>query len=262
MTATIPSTHFGSVTEIPGSGASREQIDMLRTRYDLAARLVKGREVLEAACGPGAGLGYMARHAARVVGGDFDEDLIRLARDHYRDRIELHRLDAQALPFTEGSFDAVLLLEAIYYLPGADTFISEARRVLRPGGILVLCSANREWPLFNPSPFSQRYYAAEELRDLLQSAGFQPELLAGFPDASLGWKSRLFRALRKSAVSLHLIPRTMGGKEKIKRLLYGTLHSLPQELTESIGEVHPLVPVPAGQAVRGHKVIYAIGRLA
>jgi SAM-dependent methyltransferase len=156
----------------------------------------------------------------------------------------------------------VLLLEAIYYLPDAEKFIAEARRVLRPGGALYICSANREWTLFNPSPFSRRYYSAGELREMLHAAGFAAELLAGFPDSGRGLKSRVLRSVRKAAVSMHLIPQTMNGKERIKRLLHGKLVPLPAELTESIGEVHPLVPVPAGQTVSGHKVIYAVGRLA
>ena len=176
--------------------------------------------------------------------------------------MELRQLDAQELPFPDASFDVVLLLEAVYYLPDAEKFIAEARRVLRPGGALAICSANREWTLFNPSPFSRRYYAASELRGMLERVGFQVEIFAGFPDEGQGLKSHVFRALRKTAVSMHLIPQTMNGKERIKRLLYGKLVPLPSELTDSIGEVHPLVPIPEGQAVSGYKVIYAVGKLA
>lgn len=259
MTATAAPSGFSTVTEIPGGGASQEQIDMLRTRYDLAARLCQDKDVLEVACGTGPGLGYLARQAQRVVGGDYDENLIHIARSHYGDRLELRQLDAQDLPFADASFDVVLLLEAIYYLPQAEKFVAEARRVLRPGGSLLICSANREWTLFNPSPFSRRYYSANELRELMERAGFRAELYAGFPDVSDGWRSRMFRSLRKTAVSMNLIPQTMNGKEKIKRLLYGKLTPLPAELTDSIGEVHPLISIPAGQAVCGHKVLYAIG---
>ena len=97
---------------------------------------------------------------------------------------------------------------------------------------------------------------------MLTAAGFEPELFAGFPDTGGGWKSRLFRAIRRTAVALHLIPPTMNGKERIKRLLFGKLDPLPKELTDDIGKVYPLVPVQIGQAVCEHKVIYAIGRIA
>src|ERR1041385_1197508 len=103
MTAATTHSGFSAVPEIAGSGASQEQIDMLRTRYDLAARLAEGKEVLEVACGTGPGLGYIARHARRVVGGDYDEELIQQARRYYQDRVELHRLDAQDLPFPEAA---------------------------------------------------------------------------------------------------------------------------------------------------------------
>jgi ubiquinone/menaquinone biosynthesis C-methylase UbiE len=261
MNASIARQGFATVTELPGGGASREQIDMLRTRYDLAARLCHGKDVLEVACGTGPGLGYLARGARRVVGGDCDHSLIRLGREYYRERIELVQLDAQDLPFPARTFDLVVLLEAIYYLPHPERFIAEARRILRRGGALYICSANREWDLFNPSPFSCRYFSARELGDLMRDAGFDVELLAGFAEAKHGPRARLFGALRRTAVSLNLIPQTMRGKEKIKRLLYGKLTPLPTELTPGLGEARPLVQVRDGQAVRAHKVIYAIGRL-
>lgn len=47
-------------------------------------------------------------------------------------------MDAQELPFQDATFDVVLLLEAIYYLPHAEKFMAEARRVLRPDGILFI----------------------------------------------------------------------------------------------------------------------------
>jgi SAM-dependent methyltransferase len=258
--ATKP-TGFTTVTEVPGSGATREQLDMLRTRYDLAATLCEGKEVLEVACGAGTGLGFIARRASRVVGGDYDKALIDIARKQCGDRVGVCELDAQCMPFEAGSFDVVVLLEAIYYLPEPEKFVQEARRLLRPGGTVYVCSANREWTLFNPSPFSQTYFSAQELRDILERAGFSVDVLAGFPDEKRGLKSRVLGLLRKVAVSLDLIPKTMHGKEKFKRLFYGELSPLPAELTEEIGRVQPLVPVGSRTSVDNYKVLYAIGRL-
>ncbi|HZO90863.1 MAG TPA: class I SAM-dependent methyltransferase [Chthonomonadaceae bacterium] len=258
----MPATSYTTVTELPGAGATPEQLSMLCTRYDLARRLCAGKEVLEVACGTGTGLGYIARKARRVVGGDYDPKMVDLARSHYGNRIELHQLDAQNLPFPDKSFDVVLLLEAIYYLPQAERFVAEARRVLRDDGTLFICSANREWNLFNPSPFSHRYYSAGELKELLAEVGFQVKLLAGFPDVRTGLKSKALGGIRKLAVDLHLIPKTMGGKEKLKRLLYGKLVPLPVELGENMAPIEPLVEVDGRQPISDHKVIYAIGSLS
>lgn len=234
---------------------------MAMTRYRLAADLGAGKEVLEVACGSGMGLGYLARRASRVVGGDFDPSLVKVAQAQYGERLPVQQMDAQQLPFPDNSFDLVMLLEAIYYLPEAEAFVREARRVLRAGGTLYLCSANREWPEFNPSPFSVRYYSLKELGELLSRAGFVPELLTGFPTSQGGWKSKVIGLVRQIAVRLHLIPDTMEGKEALKRLFYGKLEPLPSEMTDDIGEFHPPVPYSSPEPVTGWKVLYAIGRL-
>jgi len=249
---------YATVTETPGRGALRETLDALRTRYSLAADLGAGGDVLELACGPGMGLAYLARSARKVVGGDFDAGLVEQARAHYGDRFEIRQIDAADLPFGDGSFDLVLLLEAIYYLPDPGRFLREARRVLRPGGAVLICSANPEREDFNPSPFTHRYFSAGELATLLGECGFGAELAAAFPVTAAGAGGRLYAQLRNLAVKWHLIPKTMAGKELIKKILYRNLTPFPAELTVE-GSCVPLETVDAGQPVTGYKVIYATG---
>ena len=179
------------VTELPGHGATREQISMLHTRYGLAGELSAGKEVLELACGPGIGLGHLAKQARRVVGGDLDENNIAVARQRYGNRIEVAVIDAQKLPYEDNSFDVVLLLEAIYWLPNPDAFVSETKRVLRPDGIVFLSSANCERPDFHPSPYSTHYFSAVDLKQLLSTHGFAVELYGGFAVGGGGMRDRL-----------------------------------------------------------------------
>src|SRR3989339_857362 len=144
---------FSTVTEIPGNKASLEQLSMIHTRYRLAYDFCADKDVLEAACGPGRALGYLAQKARSVVGGDLSQNLVDLANRHYGGRISVVRMDVQAMPWADHSFDVVILYEALYYLPDVDRFIAEARRILRPEGVLLLCTPNCEWEGFNPSPF-------------------------------------------------------------------------------------------------------------
>jgi SAM-dependent methyltransferase len=252
---------FTTVTELPGSRASREQLDMARTRYEIAAQLGAGRDVLEVACGCGIGLAYIARRARSVVGGDFDPEIVAIAQREAAGRYEVRQMDAQALPYPAGSFDTVIMLEALYYIPDAARFFAEARRVLRPGGCLFVCSANREWDGFNPSPFSVRYYSLTELGQMLRAVGLDPELRVGFPVETRGRRAAFLHALRRLAVRAGLIPKTMGGKEWLKRLVYGKLAPMPRELTEETGQVRETIVYPSGQPVTGYRVLYAIGRL-
>lgn len=250
-----------TVTELPGVGATAEQLSMLYTRYRLAAERSRAKDVLEVACGPGVGLGYLAGQARRVVGGDCSLALLRIGADRYRGRVPLIALDAHALPFRGGSFDVLVLFEALYYLARPEAFLAEARRVLRGNATLLLCTANRDWPGFNPSPHSHRYFSAHELHALLARAGFEAEVLAGFPARAETTRDRVLGVVRRVAVALRLVPRTMKGKERLKRLLFGRLTPTPTEVREGMAPLEDLWPVPGDGSAGGYKVLYAVARV-
>lgn len=252
---------YSTVTETPGTRVTYEALSMLLTRYRVAAGFCEGKEVLEVACGSGQGLGYLAGRARRVIGGDVTAELLRIGRRHYGDRMPLLRLDAHALPFRVGSFDLVILFEAIYYLAQPERFLKECRRVLRNGGIIVISTPNREWPDFNPSPFSSKYFSAQELDGLLRRQGFSAELFGAFPAERGTPRDRVVSMIRRTAVSLNLIPKTMKGKERLKRIFLGKLTPLPSEVNEGMSRHCPLTPVPTHSPISDFKVLYAVGRL-
>ncbi len=251
-------TGYETVTETPANHITREALAMMYTRYAWAAGFCDGKTVLEVACGAGQGLGYLARRAKRVVGGDYTTALLRLARQHSGGALPLVRLDAHALPFTPESFDVVVLYEAIYYLANPSGFCAECRRVLRPGGTLLVCTVNREWPEFNPSPFSVGYLAADELRRLLREQRFDVEIRAGFPVLRASPRQALVALLRPVAVALHMIPGTMRGKELLKRIFLGRLVTVPAEIEDGMAEFRAPVPLEPGAPTGGFKVLYAV----
>ena len=248
------------ITEGPGHQATQEQLSMLYTRYHTAAGYAVGKDVLEVASGPGMGLGYMAKQASRVIAGDYSQNLLSLARHHYGDHFPLVRLDAQALPFTDTCFDVVLFYEAIYYLTGAERFVAEARRVLRPGGTLLICTANKDRPGFVRSPVSHRYFSAHDLQALLEEQGFTARLFGAFPVAEATVKDKVLSVARRVAVTFNLIPGTLKGREILKRLVYGRLHEFEPEVSEGMASLETLVPVPGLEPTDQHKVLYAIAQ--
>lgn len=231
---------------------------MMKARYRLAAEHAAEKDLLEVACGAGQGLGMLSRCARRVIAGDYTESLVHSAKAHYGSRVPLLCFDAHGLPFRSGSFDVVLLFEALYYLRWPDRFLAECRRVLRPDGELLLCGPNPEWSGFNPSPFSTRYFSAGELKALIEASCFRVTLFAGFPEERATSRDSLVGLVRHLATVLHLIPHTMRGKELLKRLFYGRLNRLPPEL-EDLNSPEQLVPLHDPSFVRGYKVIYAVG---
>lgn len=253
---------FTTVTEFPGGRASREQLAMLSTRYRFAADFCGNKQVLEVGCGAGLGLGYLARFAKKITGVDIDDSNLETARTHYRGRekIELRPMDAQELAFDDESFDILILFEAIYYLERPGRFLAESRRVLRPDGTLLINTVNPEWQDFNPSPFSYRYLSARELSGLLQSHGFQAQLYGAFPALGSSWNARGLSFLKRTARDWGLIPRTMKGKEFLKRIFFGKLSRLPPELVDAEAEnISPVAICPAGP-VPQYKVLYAAAR--
>lgn len=251
---------FVSITETPDTRASSEQLSILYTRYHLARRLSAGRDVLEAACGAGVGLGLISSVASFTAAGDIDPENCASAQATYEGRpgISIQRLDAQALPFPDSSFDTVILLEAIYYLPSPEEFLREAARVLRPSGTLLISTVNCQWTGFNPSPFSSRYFSAADLDSLLRTHHYLPQLWAAFPDSGGGATSQLLRSLKRTAVRYHLIPKTMKGKQLLKRLLFGPLLPIPRELTLDAAPVGELLRVEDATDLSRFKFLYAV----
>jgi len=128
------------------------------------------------------------------------------------------------------------------------------------GGLLILCSANKDWPDFNPSPYSYKYFSAPELACLLTDNGFvNPEIYADCPIVKEGLKAELVSMLKKIAVALHIIPKTMKGKEVLKRIFCGELVPLPAEITEEMSDYTPPVKISADLSNPRYKVLFAVG---
>ena len=252
---------YSTVTELPGSSVSREQLARLFHRYHMAIPYVANKRVLEVACGAGLGLGYLSRSAGSIWGGDYTAKLLHVAQASYRGRIPLLRLDAHSLPIRGQSFDVVIFYEAIYYLAHPEEFIEGVRRVLRENGVFLIATVNKDWPEFNHSPFSTRYFSVPELRGILQNHGFRVECFGAFSSLPKGWKGKAITHIRKLAVSLHLIPKTMKGKEFLKRVFYGRLAQLKGEIEEGISEYFPPVPIPCDAPNFEYKVIYVVARI-
>jgi len=227
---------YVAVTEQPGQPASRMQLEMLEARYRWAAAHARGKDVLEAGCGTGIGLPMVADVAWSVQAGDVDANNLRAAAEACAGRcnIELRAFHAENLPFADESFDLLLLFEAIYYLADVRRFFKEARRVLRPGGILLIATVNPAWTGFNPSPFRTRYLSAGDLLTELAAAGFTARVQGAFQEAT-GWMAGATGMVRRAAVALKLVPRTLRGKALLKRIFYGPLKPLPQRLAHGPG---------------------------
>lgn len=249
---------FSEVTERSGAKVTKGQIADMHHRYTWAAESCRGRRVFEVACGTGQGLGLLAKVATSVAGSDIEPKSISAARKAYGDRFDLSVGGADRLPAADGAIDAVLLFEAIYYLPDVEAFLRECRRVLAPGGLLFVSSNNPDLFDFNPSPFSHGYYGAAELPRLLEADGFKASLFGYARTGGLPLRHRVMRPLKAAAGRLGLVPKTMRGKQVLRRLLYGRLPEMPRDLGLVDLPYTPPEPIAAGVPDRDHRFLYAM----
>jgi SAM-dependent methyltransferase len=256
------STDFVALTEISGDDVTVEQVERLARRYFWAAGYCHGKDVLEAACGAGQGVGYLAAVAGSLTAGDYSAALVDIARGHYGARFDFKQFDAQDMPFPDGSFDVVILFEALYYLPNVSRFFAECRRVLRPGGTLLIATANKDLFDFNPSPHSHRYLGVAELSQELADLGFEVRCFGDTPVGSVSLRQRVLRPVKAAAARLGLIPESMAAKKLLKRFVFGGLVPMPAEITEATAPAIPPTPLSPGVPDRHHKVILCAATLA
>ena len=99
-----------------------------------------GLHVLEVGCGRGGGASYMARYLkpASLVGVDFSEAVVAFCRQHHAfATLSFVKGDAENLPFESNRFDAVVNVESSHCYASMPRFLSEVKRVLKPGGFFL-----------------------------------------------------------------------------------------------------------------------------
>lgn len=158
-TAALPGDGARSLSEFENYTRTSRSYDATRSAYGVevilgcvAAAKAPGETVLlDAGCGSGNYAAALLPHVARVVGVDLNAGMLDVAGRKLADavacgRAELHQGDLAALPVGDASVDAVMVNQVLHHLgdvapgswSGRRAVLAELRRVLRPGGALVL----------------------------------------------------------------------------------------------------------------------------
>lgn len=110
-------------------------------------------------------------------------------------------------------------------------------------------------------PLSADYLSGRELSALLNNQGSNVELYGAFPTGDGGTKDRFISFLKRVAVRLNVIPKTMKGKEFLKCLFFGRLTVLPPEVSDGMSQLYPSVRVEQDPVVSDYEVLYAVGQV-
>jgi SAM-dependent methyltransferase len=134
-------------------------------RYLFARALVSGLDVLDVASGEGYGSALLAQVARSVVGVEFSGPTARRAIDNFpRSNLWFLQADARALPLADHCVDGVVSFETIEHFDGQDRFLREVRRVLRPDGMFIVSTPDRE--VYSPAGSAANPFHVHELSRL------------------------------------------------------------------------------------------------
>ena len=113
-------------------------------RYAMAKDFSAGKIVLDIACGEGYGSAVLAGVAARVYGVDIAPDAIAHAKAKYRrPNVEFLTGHCADIPLAAGTVDLVVSFETIEHHTDHEEMFAEIKRVLRPGGLMIMSSPDK-----------------------------------------------------------------------------------------------------------------------
>jgi SAM-dependent methyltransferase len=142
-------------------------------RYVFAREHVAGLKVLDAACGEGYGSYILASVAASVKGVDVSGQAIDHARTRYAaGNLEFVVSDCLELPFGDDEVDCLVSFETLEHLEDHERLMTEFRRVLKPGGFLMISSPDKAIytdKLQNRNEFHLRELYRDEFEGLLRA---------------------------------------------------------------------------------------------
>jgi ubiquinone/menaquinone biosynthesis C-methylase UbiE len=150
--------------------------------------LPKGGALLDIGCGTGLFVEKYLHNGGTAVGIDLSRNMIGRARGRCA-CCDFTEATGESIPFRDNSFDAVSSLLVFSYLRDPEAMLSEAYRVLRPGGAISICTLGKKLltsgipAIYHISEkirvkhvvmkdFGEHYYDEHEMYDLFSEAGF------------------------------------------------------------------------------------------
>ncbi len=144
----IKENKFGGERLESKSNLSKNNLLEHLVRYNLLPGDAS-QEVLDIGCGAGHGSNMLSKKYKKVYGVDISEEAIEYAKSNWAtNNIEFVVGSAMDIPFPDSTFDAVSAFEVFEHLTDWRKFLSEIKRVLKPGGVVYISTPNKT--LYSP----------------------------------------------------------------------------------------------------------------
>ncbi len=217
----------------------------LERRLDLIRRYVplENKRILDIGCGVGAFVRRLREFSTEVYGTDIDrESLVRGAEAVPNLGLAL----GEHMPFRDGTFDAIVLHEVLEHVDNDVETLREARRLLRPGGRVVLFCPNRLYPFETHGIFLGRKYVFGNI----PLVNYLPDALRNrlVPHARTYSKRRLRGVYRKAGLQADLhtfvfpgFDHVMARRKVVGRILRWLLYPLENTGLRIFGLSHYVV---------------------
>ena len=164
---------IGKVMDFANRKPTRLAIDMLRP--------LAGERILDAGCGTGSAMVEVLRRVqCQLTGIDISQTMLAAASAKLGSAVTLCQTEMSEAPFPDEAFDAAIALNVLYFCDPDGRMVANLRRVLRPGGRLIVYVTHRDtmdnWRFARQG--IHRLFDETSLIDLLVAGGFERQSIA------------------------------------------------------------------------------------
>lgn len=222
----------GNAARVHGMLAQCHDAVVRRTGVLQAVNLKTGERAMEFGCGAG----FYAFEAAQFVGPtgqisaiDISEDQIAATKARCADlqNVDVRVADITALPFDSETFDAIWGVQVLEYVTDVDLALAEIRRVLRPGGRLIILATNWHsivWHSENPERMQRVLRAFDahcpdpnqpsKLHGKIRSAGLQVARQTPMPVLNTTYRDALLSRWIAPLVEMYVVGQNSISKDE------------------------------------------------
>lgn len=156
-----------------------------RTQYNYLLNKLETlsyHSLLDLGCGTGELLKQIVNQSGEkeLYGLDISKNMLKIAEEKLAGVVTLVQGDSEYLPFSEGQFDVILCNDSFHHYPNPDKVVKEVYRVLKKGGIFILCDYWKPYLQRSLMNFFMHYnddgdvkiYSQNEIRTFLNNTGF------------------------------------------------------------------------------------------